>query len=353
MNKLTSVWGIVGAVLVLGLVLAYLAGLFHPKIDPDAAVAERASTSGQLVAVEAVHEAVFEQATGTVQAKDETVISARITATIAKVNVRAGDRVELGDPLIELDAREAGARLAQQRQVVAAAEAQLAQARSEHQRNQNIFKASPRAISQSAIDAALAALRAAQAETARAHRGVEEALTASSYANIDAPIGGTIIERFADPGDTATPGTPLLKLYNPQLLRLEANVRETLATRLRTGTALRVHIDALDMDLEGTVEEIVPSADPGSRSFLVKVTLPENESLYPGMFGRLRIPSTEADRYYVPVAAVRRMGQLEFVMAESERGAVRRYVRTGNRGADGRIEVLSGLEPGERVIVPE
>ena len=154
-------------------------------------------------------------------------------------------------------------------------------------------------------------------------------------------------------GDTATPGMPLLRLYNPRLLRLEANVRESLATQLVKGAELTVRIDALDADLIGAVDEIVPSADPGSRSFLVKITLPENESLFPGMFGRLRIPSAEAERFYVPEAAVRRMGQLEFVLTQGTQGAVRRYVRTGIRTSDSRIEILSGLEPGEQVLVPE
>ncbi len=353
MNKLARVWGTLAAMTVLGLVLAYLAGVFHTKIDSDAAITKTAAAGGEVAVVEAVRETVFEQAAGTVQAKDETVISARITATISKVNVRAGDRVGRGDPLIELDARESAARLAQQRQVVLAAKAGLTQAQRDYDRTQNIFNTMPAAISRAAVDAAVAALRSAEAEFGRARRAVEEARTTSSYARISAPIDGTVIDRYADPGDTATPGAPLLRLYNPRLLRLEANVRESLAMRLVKDTELAVRIDALGADLTGTVEEIVPSADPGSRSFLVKVTLPENESLYPGMFGRLRIPSAEKERYYVPAAAVRRMGQLEFVMAETDRGAVRRYVRTGSRGSEGRIEVLSGLEPGEHILVPQ
>ncbi len=353
MNKLTRFGAILAAMTVLGLVLAYLAGFFHPKIDPDAVTAVLPAPDGRMVMVEAVREPVFEESAGTVQAKDETVISARVTATIAKVIVRAGDEVTLGDPLIELDARESTSRLAQRQQVVSAAQARLARARSDHDRMQNIFNTTPEAVSRADVDAAVAALRAAEAEIRRARRAVEEAQTTSSYANIDAPISGTVIDRYADPGDTATPGTPLLRLYNPRLLRLEANVRETLATKLVTGMELLVRIDALGQDLLGTVEEIVPSADPGSRSFLVKVTLPENESMYPGMFGRLRIPSTEAERYYVPAAAVSRMGQLEFVIANSERGPVRRYVRSGYRGRDNRVEILSGLEPGDQVLVPD
>lgn len=353
MNNLARLFGMVTAVIVLGLVLAYLAGLFHERIDPAATVSTAVPPNGRLVAVEAVNEAIFERASGTVQAKDETLISARVTATIAKIAARAGDRVRAGDRLIELDAREFDARLAQQRESVSAAAARLAKARGDYERAQNIFNTTPEAISRADVDAAEAALRAAQAEHGAAGRAVEEARTRSSYATIIAPIDGTVIERYADPGDTATPGMPLLKLYNPSLLRLEAYVRETLATRMDVGATLLVHIDALDADLTGTVEEIVPSADPGSRSFLIKVTLPPNESLYPGMFGRLLIPSSNAERYYVPAAAIRRMGQLEFVGVGDERGVVRRYVRTGTHRPDGFVEVLSGLDPGDTVEIRE
>ncbi len=354
MNTTARLLAITGALAALALVLAYLAGVFHERIDPAAVHAPQSEASaGQLVAVEAVREPVFERAAGTVQAKDETIISARITATIGNVHVRAGDRVQIGQRLVDLDARELGARVAQQREVVTAAAARLAKARQDNERIKGIFTTTPDAVSRSDVDAALAALRAAQAEYAGAKQTVDEANTRLSYTAIDAPINGTVIERFADPGDTAVPGAPLLKLYNPSLLRLEAYVRETLATRIAIDARLRVHIDALDTYLDGVVEEIVPSADPGSRAFLVKVTLPQNDSLYPGMFGRLLIPSTEAERYYVPAGAVQRMGQLEFVLADSERGLVRRYVRTGAQRADGRIEVLSGLEPGDRVALPE
>ncbi len=353
MNTFTRFLGILAAVTLLAVVLVYLAGVFHTKIDSDPVPVEAPANSGTVAVVEAVREPVYEQATGTVQAKDETVISARVMATVAKVHVRSGDTVAKGDPLVELDARESASRLAQRRQVVSSAQARLVRARSDNQRALNIWNAAPEAISRADVDAALAGWRAAEAEMGRARRAVEEAQTASSYADIRAPITGTVIDRYADPGDTATPGTPLLRLYNPRLLRLESNVRETLVTKLTKGTELAVHVDALETDVTGIVEEIVPSADPGSRSFLVKVTLPENGSMYPGMFGRLRIPSSETERYYVPMAAVRRMGQLQFVMTPSEHGPVRRYVRTGSPGTGNRIEILSGLEPGDRVVVPE
>lgn len=194
-------------------------------------------------------------------------------------------------------------------------------------------------------------MRAAQAELARARRAVEEAETALSYAVIRAPLSGRVIDRVADPGDTARPGEPLLRLYDPEHLRLEANVRASLASRLARGQRLRARIDAIDLTTTVAVEEIVPLADPGSRSFLVKATLPASDNLYPGMFGRLLIESGTTTRFYVPAAAVERIGQLEFVRVAVDGRALRRMIRTGREDESGRVEVLAGLAPGEEVVL--
>jgi multidrug efflux pump subunit AcrA (membrane-fusion protein) len=144
----------------------------------------------------------------------------------------------------------------------------------------------------------------------------------------------------------------MARLYDPGRLRLEANVRESLAELLRSLDQLDVRIDALDRTVRGRIEEIVPSSDPGSRTFVVKVGLPADPSLFPGMFGRLAIPVGVEERFLVPEDAVLRVGQLEFVRVESGEGVQRRHVRTGQPAEDGLIEIRSGLEPGERVRVP-
>jgi multidrug efflux pump subunit AcrA (membrane-fusion protein) len=104
---------------------------------------------------------------------------------------------------------------------------------------------------------------------------------------------GRIVDRLAEPGDTARPGEPLLVLYDATSLRLEAPVLEQLAIKLRARQELKVYIDALQREVVSTVDEIVPQADAPSRSFLVKASVPRSEDLYEGMFGRLRIPSGE------------------------------------------------------------
>lgn len=341
------VLGVVAAISLLGLVMAYLAGFFESKIVTEPVDAKHANVSGDIITVETVNEPIIEQATGTIRAKNETVISARIMATIASLNVRAGDTVEAGDVLATLDSRELEARLDQQQEAVAAARARLSEAESNYNRVAPLVAKG--VATQAEFDRAEAALSTAQAELAGAMRATDEANTALSYTTLTAPFAGRVIDRFADPGDTAIAGTPLLRIYDPEQLRLEANVRESLASRLERGQPLVARIDALDQQFEVTVDEIVPSADPGSRSFVVKVNLPTRPNLYPGMFGRLLIRTGRRETLYVPQQAIAQFGQLNFVHLVTDQGVVRRYIRTG-RAAKDQVEVLSGLKPGEKIV---
>jgi RND family efflux transporter MFP subunit len=173
-----------------------------------------------------------------------------------------------------------------------------------------------------------------------------------SYTTLRAPKAGRIVDRLAEPGDTATPGVPLLVIYDAASLRLEAPVPAPVAVNLRVGQTLQVSIDALDKVFDATVDEIVPQADTPSRSFLVKARLPQSDHLYEGLFGRLRIPVGHRDHLCLPEDAIQTVGQLEYVDVVQNDGTLqRRYIRTGRRGEPGRVEVLSGLSAGERVVL--
>lgn len=341
------VLGVITAIGLLGLVMAYLAGFFERKIATEPVTIEHTDPPGDIITVKTITEPIIEQATGTIRAKNETVVSARIMATIASLNVRAGDTVDAGNILATLDSRELEARLEQRQQAATGARARLNEAESNYNRIAPLVAKG--VATQAEFDRAEAALRAAQAELAGAMRATDEANTALSYTTLTAPFAGRIIDRFADPGDTAIAGTPLLRLYDPEQLRLEANVRESLASQLKRGQPLVARIDALDQQFEVTVDEIVPSADPGSRSFVVKVNLPTQPNLYPGMFGRLLIRTGRRKTVYIPQQAIAQFGQLEFVQLLTDQGVVRRYIRTG-RAVKGQVEVLSGLQPGEQLV---
>ena len=103
--------------------------------------------------------------------------------------------------------------------------------------------------------------------------------------------------------------------------------------------------------MEGTVEEIIPSADPATRTFLVKVGFPPQKDLYPGMFGRLLVPIEEKEVVAVPDLAVKRMGQLEVVTIEEKGEWKEIFVKTGRRLMGEKVEIISGLKGDETIAL--
>ena len=351
MKAVLKILGIIISLGLLGGVMAYLAGFFDEKIPLDFNRVVPAAVNGRAFTVKVTKDPLIEQAAGTLRAKVETVISSLITARISSIAVWAGDEVEAGQVLATLDSRELEARVDQVHQGVVGARARLSQAEKDLARVNRILRADPGAVSKAERDRVQTALSTAQAELLRLKRQEDEAGTALSFSKLAAPIAGRIVERLGDPGDTAIQGEPLLRMYDPATLRLEANVRESVASKLAKDQHLTVEIDALNKKYSVVVDEIVPSADPGSRTFLVKVSLTAGTGLYPGMFGRLMIPIGEIEKMYIPIEAVTHVGQLDFVVVKTEQGAVRRYVRLGETGSDDHIEVISGLTAGETVLI--
>jgi RND family efflux transporter MFP subunit len=187
------------------------------------------------------------------------------------------------------------------------------------------------------IDAAAAELRTAE--------------IALGDTRIAAPATGVVVDRRVEPGDLAVPGQPLLVLDDPRVYRLEALVGESAVGRVGLGQRVPVVLDAIGRTLEGRVAEIIPAADPASRTVTVKLDLPAAPGLRSGLFGRARFPAGERQALLVPIAALVERGQLTAVyVVDDERVARLRLVTSGARRAD-RVEILSGLEAGERVVV--
>lgn len=332
-------------------VIAWLAGVFGDKVEPARIdVPVRRLDGRQVALVELVDRASEEEAIGTLKAARRTVVSARVLAAIEEITVAAGEQVATGDVLVRLDARELQARLDQARQSLASAEAVQREAAQAYERTRPLYES--RVLSKSEFERAEMQLNVAVANRNQAEQAVREAEVTLSYATVEAPRGGRIVDRLAEPGDIARPGVPLLVIYDAGSLRLEAPVSERLAMTLHPGQSLRVLVDAVGAEVEATVDEIVPQADAPSRSFLVKVSLPRSENLYEGMFGRMRIPAGTRQRLCVPADSVARIGQLEFVdVVVGDDELERRYVKTGRAGDAGCVEVLSGLAAGERVAL--
>lgn len=317
-------------------------------------------------------------AVGTVQARTDIRVEAQVTGRVLEVLVRPGDKVAKGDRLVVLDSRASQTRLERSRQAqvsassmtgqardaLASAKAAYAKAESTWKRMSQLFdqkvvtaeeveKAEAAHLqARAALNQAEQGVAAAEARAREAGKVVQEAEIDVGYTTITAQEPGEVAKRLAEPGDLAFPGKELLTLHTGGSLHLEAMVRESLIGRLRLGDGLTVYISALgdNEPLTGVVEEIEPLADPVTRTFLVKVRLPERPGVYPGMFGRLMVPLGEREAVLVPLGAVRRVGQLETVTVKAEQGWQPVYVRTGGT-VGGKVEILSGLSGGETVAL--
>ena len=265
---------------------------------------------------------------------------------MTRVLVEAGRPVESGDLLATLDSKQLETRVAQASSSLEAARAELADAKLHHGRMERLLP--EKAVTHVQMDQAKARLRQARANVNAAQKKSEESKIIQGYTRIVAPMSGVIERREVDPGDLAWPGKPLFVIHNPEGLRLEASVGEGMIGRVQKDKPVEVEITAVSRTLEGTVDEIVPSADPVSRSFLVKISLPDTRDLYPGMFGRLKIPLEDRPTVLIPAAAVSDVGQLKTVLVLKDGRWVRRYVTLGDRANDA-VEVLSGLSGGESI----
>jgi RND family efflux transporter MFP subunit len=201
------------------------------------------------------------------------------------------------------------------------------------------------------LAAAKARRDAAYAGRAQAEAGVSSASTAMSFTKVRAPFDGLVIARLAEPGAMASPGMPLLTVEDPSHFRLEATVDESKIGAVRLGEAVPVIVDALgDQPVEGKVTQIVPAADPGSRTFTVKIDLPANPQMRTGLFGRARFERGQHEAISVPKIAILSRGQLQAVyVVGSDRLVSLRYVTLGPTSAD-LVEVLSGLQSGDRIV---
>lgn len=336
------------ALIFLAVVMGYFSGAFHE--DTGAAGRSGLTVSGERITLARRGIIVTEPVPGTVSATDETLVGSRILASITRMHVRSGDRVERGALLVEFDDSSQRSVLAQREQAQASLAAAFEEATLVKDRAVRLFESGN--LSRADYDTAVTGHRVMAADLERARRAVAEAQAQLDYTRIVAPMSGTVVDRYAEAGDTAVPGQALLRLFNPGRLRVEALLRESLISRVSQGQQIEAVIGALDLRVPAVVEEIVPTADPGSRTFRIKALLPPQADLYPGMFARLEIPLGTEARLLVPAAALVRSGQLTFVYVVGGEGVERRLVRPG-RLQDGEVEIVSGLAEGDVLIVPE
>jgi len=302
-------------------------------------------------------------ALGTVHASETAQLAPQMMGTVLSVNVHEGDTVRTGQVLAAIDAAQAQAGVERAKAAVAAAQQEVAAAESDRALAESTLKRyntlfERRSVSPQEYDEVKARLQAATARAQAAASGrtqadaaLAQANTALGYTHIRAPFDGVVTERRADPGAMATPGVPLLTVDATGKFRLEVSVDEGSLRYVKMGTSVPVSLDAYpDQPLQGRVVQILPAADPASRSFTVKIELPKLPIVRSGLSARASFPRGERDAVLIPRTAVVRRGSLHavYVVGLGELAQLR-YVTLGAANGN-EVEVLSGLATQEAVV---
>ncbi len=388
-----------GVLAVLALLMMWLAGAFVTKIAPGPAAAKGTPPSLKTVPVERrVYPRLIDQV-GTIRARTEALVASRLMAQVREILVAEGDAVvggaETGSEgtvlallqdaeskarLQQAEAQSeavtraleaAGAKLGAGRAQVEAAQANRGKAQADYRRYEDLRRHEAatgqqvehmRAQKESAEAGYLAALQEVrageseikrlQAQREQAEAAVAEARVMLNHTVIRAPFSGKVVRKLVNVGDMASPAQPLFLLETTSQHELHAFLSESLIPRIGFGQEMEVHVEALNRTLPGAVREIMPKSDPSTRTVLIKVSLPPDADLVNGLFGRLRVPCGEYAALVVPGRVVRDVGQLTLVEVVGPDGFPERRFVTLGPDHDGLIEVLSGLQEHELVVVP-
>lgn len=297
-------------------------------------------------------------ATGTVSSPRSALLSTAVAGLVADIEVDAGDRVSRGDRLLELDAEIAELTLARLR---AAARQRATTLADVERRLEEAEKVGPEGgIPPTLIDSLRTEMRIAEAALAAAQAEAGEQQARVERHRLAAPFDGVITRRITEIGEWVTPGSGLLELVATSGLRFEFRVAQRFLADITRDTPVVVSLDSMpDGGVRARVDAIVPVGDPGSRTFLVRAVADspaQRVGAAPGMSASA-VFSLQTNRRGVTVprdALLRFSDGRNTVWVVAQRDGKpevqERIVQTGLE-FDGVVEVSSGLESGERVVV--
>jgi len=288
-------------------------------------------------------------AIGSVVSDERVDVASRLSGFIRDMPVREGDRVRRGEVLARIDGTEVESSIRQAEAALASAEASHRDATVDAARFQQLFDKG--SVSDSELRKARLRQEAAGETANQARAARDSALAQRDYTQIRSPLDGVVVARLRQAGDLATPGMPLLALESASRLVFETTLTEGQLAGVRAGQAVTLHIDGMAQPLAGRVSRIVASADPVTRSFPVQIALPATRDLLPGMFGRAVFVLGASATPVVPRNALAERGGLRGVFVVDSTGrAGFRWLRTGREWPQ-RVEVLAGLDAGERIVL--
>jgi RND family efflux transporter MFP subunit len=320
--------------LLLGGLVVFLISLCAQAEIPDAEV-ERATLQETL------------QLDGVIEAVQQSTVSAQTSGRVMRLPFDVDDRVAAGELIVQLEDSEQRARRDQAEAGLEDAQASLRDARQRFTRVQSLRQRN--LISQQESDQARNALTSAQAGVSRAGAALAEAREQLEYTRVRAPYSGILTERHVEVGESVSPGQPLLSGLSLEKLRVTVDLPQRYAGLARSQRQARVTLTN-GRTLKTGEMTFYPYANEQTHTFRLRLALPKpGNDLYPGMLVKVDVPVATREALWIPVSAVFHHSELTavFVLDDKERPRLRQ-IRTGVE-RDGRLEVLAGLDEGERV----
>jgi RND family efflux transporter MFP subunit len=285
-----------------------------------------------------------------VEAVRQSTLAAQVSGRVAAVNFDAGDYVKAGSVIVRLTAQELSSAVAGSRAQVAQADATLANARANYERQQQLFQ--QKFISQAALDRATAEFRSAEAAARAARAGAGQTSAMSGYTVITAPYSGVVATRHVEVGETVAPGTPLMTGFDPKDMRVIANIPQYKLAEVKASPRVAVEIPSLNKWIDAAGVTVLPSADATTHTVKVRIDLPTNlEGVIPGMFARAHFSVGSARTLTIPSSAVVRRSELTAVYVVNKDTVSLRQIRLGTPNGRGQVEVLAGLNPGDVIAL--
>ncbi|WP_223246730.1 efflux RND transporter periplasmic adaptor subunit [Sulfuriferula thiophila] len=318
------------------------------KSAEHTATASANTVKADITIVNPASMAIIATSPGNVVAEQQAQIASRLMGFIREINVDVGQKVVAGQRLFSVDPTDIQGQVSQASAGLAQAQAALADAKNDYDRFGALYK--EEAIPKAQWDKIRLQYQIAQQQTAAARAGLGTANSQMRYATLTAPFAGVITQKMANVGDLAAPGRPVLAMENPNKLQVQTQVSAEVYAHLQPGSQASLTTDGQAATLIGKVAQLVPAADPMSRTYLVKIDLPASHTLKSGMFVQVGFAVGERSGLRVPASAVLDRAGITGVFVVDQQGIAHyRMVRVGDT-SNGMVAIQSGLTAGERVV---
>lgn len=295
---------------------------------------------------------------GQIESSQTANISTRVMGYITKLTVKVGDHVNAGQLIASISNHDILAKRAQVDASITEAEAALKNAQKDFDRFTILYK--QQSATAKELDNVTLQYNAmkAKAESAKQMRNEVNAMLA--YTSLTAPFAGVVTQKFADAGNMANPGMPIVTIEQSGTYQISASVPETEISQVKLGESVSVTIRSVDKTFSGKITQINPSSQFTGGQYIIKISIPDNEKkgLYAGMYANIGITAaakstrlTAGNPVLVPVSAIVNKEQLTGLYTiSSNNTALLRWIRLGKTYGD-KVEVISGLDKNESFIV--